>query len=192
MATRSAPVVKGSDIVWEGHPWVVPRLIGMTIVLLVLGVFLTWAEFRFGYALTHVFSVPLILLTYGGIGIIWILGALNLAILRARHKYTLRQSSMDIASGIISRKTFTVSAAGFSDLEVVQGIGGRILKMGTIVMETDSRRDLRLIMIHDPLNAAAKIRSVMSMPMVRLAPGGPPPVVDKGNAPQENDGPKRE
>jgi uncharacterized membrane protein YdbT with pleckstrin-like domain len=179
MATSSAAGRSSSAVVWEGHPWVVPRLAGFTLVLLVIGVLLTWFEFRVGDALTHFFSIPLIGLTYGIIGVLWLIGALDLAILRASRKYTLRQSSMDIARGILSRKTFTLSAAGFSDLEVVQGIEGRLLDMGDIVMETDSRRDLRLKMIHDPMNVAAKIRSVMATPMVRLAPESVSPVVEK-------------
>ena len=109
-------------------------------------------------------------MTFFGLGVIWLAGALSLAILRASHKYVLRQSSLDIGRGILTRKIFTVSASGFSDLEVVQGIGGRILNMGNIVMETDSRRDLKLIMIRDPMEVAAKIRQVMTAPMVRIAP----------------------
>ena len=91
-------------------------------------------------------------------------------ILRASYKYVLRQSSMDIARGIITKKTYTLSAAGFSDLEVIQGVGDRLLNMGAIVMETDSRKDLRLIMIRDPTRVASRIKQVMTTPMVRLAP----------------------
>jgi membrane protein YdbS with pleckstrin-like domain len=142
----------------------------MTIAIIALGVGLSWIEFRSGTALLSYFRVPLIAVTFLALGLVWLLGALSLAILRASHRYVLRQSSLDIGRGILTRRIFTVSAAGFSDLEVVQGIGGRILNMGNIVMETDSRRDLKLIMIHDPMDVASRIRQVMSTPMVRIAP----------------------
>jgi hypothetical protein len=38
---------------------------------------------------------------------------------------------MDIARGIIAKKTYTLSAVGFSDLEVIQGFAGRLLGIGT-------------------------------------------------------------
>ena len=147
-----------------------PRLVAMTIVLVAVGLALSWAEYRSGVALLQFLRLPLIAVTFLALGAIWLVGALSLAILRASYKYVLRQSSLDIGRGILTRKMFTISAAGFSDLEVVQGIGGRILNMGTIVMETDSRRDLKLIMIRDPMEVAAKVRQVMTSPMVRIAP----------------------
>jgi uncharacterized membrane protein YdbT with pleckstrin-like domain len=115
--------------------------------------------------------------TYGLVALVWFIGAVRLALLRASHKYTLRGSSLEIQRGVLSRKIYTVSAAGFSDLEVLKSITGRILNMGTIVIETDSNRDLKLIKIRDPIKVSTMIRQVMTVPMVRLAPEGPAPAV---------------
>ena len=170
MEVKSVRAPTQSSILWVGHPWVVPRLAAMTIAIVAIGVGLGWAEFRSGVLFLTIMRVPLVAVTFLALGVVWLIGALSLAILRASHKYVLRQSSLDVGRGILARKIFTISASGFSDLEVVRGIGGRILNMGNIVMETDSRRDLTLIMIHDPTDAAAKIRQVMTTPMVRVAP----------------------
>jgi membrane protein YdbS with pleckstrin-like domain len=170
MSGKQVQATAPSSVLWVGRPWVVPRLAGMTIAILAIGLACAWAEFRSGMALTSFLHVPLIGITFFVLGFVWLLGALDLAILRASHKYVLRGSSLDIGRGILTRRIFTISDAGFSDLEVVQGIGGRILNMGNIVIETDSKRDLKLIMIHDPTEAAAKIRQVMTTPMVRIAP----------------------
>jgi hypothetical protein len=62
-----------------------------------------------------------------------------------------------------------VSAAGFSDVEVIKSVWGRIVNMGTVVIETDSDRDLRLEMVHDPTDVSMKIRQVMTVPLVRVA-----------------------
>ena len=170
MSEKAVRAPAQSSVLWVGHPWVGPRLAAMTIALVAVGVALSWAEFRSGIAFVAFLRVPLIAVTFFGLGVLWLLGALSLAVFRASYRYVLRQSSLDIGRGILTRKIFSVSAAGFSDLEIVQGIGGRVLNMGDIVMETDSRRDLKLIMIHDPMEVAAKIRQVMTTPMVRLAP----------------------
>lgn len=160
---------------WQGHPWVVPRLIAGTTVLVVIGLVLTLAEVRLGVAMLRATSIPVLGWTYGVMGIVWLLSALGLAILRASHKYVLRQSSLEVGQGILSRKIYTLSAAGFSDLEVIQGIGGRMLNMGDIQLETDSSRDLRMVMIRDPMGVASRIRQVMATPMVRIAPEVAPP-----------------
>ncbi|MDA4134204.1 MAG: hypothetical protein OK441_01370 [Thaumarchaeota archaeon] len=170
MSTTAGRVPEQTEVLWVGHPWVVPRFVGATIILLALGVMATWAEFTYGIALRSAGPVSLLLTTYGAIGIVWLIIVISLLILRASYKYVLRQSSMDIARGIITKKTYTLSAAGFSDLEVIQGVGDRLLNMGAIVMETDSRKDLRLIMIRDPTRVASRIKQVMTTPMVRLAP----------------------
>jgi len=75
--------------------------------------------------------------------------------------------------GILSRTIYTVSAAGFSDLQVVKSIAGRILNTGTIIIETDSDRDIKLKMVHDPVVVARKLREVMTVPLVRVAGESP-------------------
>jgi hypothetical protein len=48
------------------------------------------------------------------------------------------------------------------------------------VIETDSDRDLRLRMIHDPIKVSTKLRQVMTVPVVRVS-GQEPVQATKGN-----------
>jgi hypothetical protein len=167
---RNTTIVQESDVLWRGHPWVAPAFLGYTAAALAGAIILTWLEVSFGIAFLSGFSLPLLLLTYLLIFLLWVVSALNLAALRASSAYTLRGSSLEIAHGILGKKIFTLSAAGFSDLEVIQGLSGRVLNMGDIIMETDSRRDLRMRRVRDPIKVSAMIRQVMTTPMVRISP----------------------
>src|SRR5713101_3772751 len=146
--------VQESDVLWRGHPWVVPAFLGNTIAAIAIGIALTWFEIRLGIAFLSVFSLPLLLLTYFLILLVWVASVLNLALLRASSVYTLRGTSLEISHGLLGKKIFTLSAAGFSDLEVIQGLGGRLLNMGDIIMETDSHRDLRMRKVKDPIKVS--------------------------------------
>jgi uncharacterized membrane protein YdbT with pleckstrin-like domain len=159
-----------AGIDWQGHPWMTPSLVWLSIEAIALAVVLAWGELLGHLAFRHIGSVPVLYATLAIIFLIWLVGSMRLAIIRATHKYTLRGSSLEIQQGLLSKRIFTVSAAGFSDLEVIKSITGRILNMGNIMVETDSHRDLRLINIRDPVKVAALIRQVMTVPTVRIAP----------------------
>jgi len=158
-----------SQVVWDGHPWVTPALVGLTIEAVALAIVLSWVEFATGGASRHIGALPLLLITYGAVGFLWLVGAIRLAAVRASSHYVLRGSSLEIQHGILSRRIFTVSAAGFSDLQVIKSIWGRMLNTGTIIIETDSDRDLRMRMVHDPINVSMKVRQVMTVPVVRVS-----------------------
>lgn len=165
--------VRESDVLWRGHPWVVPALVGGAIMAVFVAVALAWLEYMFNVAFVSIFSYPLVALTVAAVVLVWLISALQLAVVRASNLYTLRGSSLQIKRGLIGKKEFTLSAAGFSDLEVIQGITGRILNMGDIMMETDSHRDLRLMKVRDPTAVSDMLRRVMTTPMVRIAQGMP-------------------
>jgi membrane protein YdbS with pleckstrin-like domain len=168
-----------SDVLWRGRPWVVPAFVGDTIAVVAFAIALTWLELVLHFAFVSISSIPILALTYFGILLVWLIAAANLAVIRASSIYTLRNSSLEVSHGIIGKRVFTLSAAGFSDLEVIQGPLGRLLTMGEIVMETDSHRDLRLSRVRDPMKVSAMIRQVMTVPVVRLTTGNP--VVDQGS-----------
>jgi hypothetical protein len=154
-----------SRVIWEGSPWVLPGLVGVTIESLALVISLTWVEL----AILRVGSFYIVGATYLLIGVFWLVRALRLELLRWSNHYALRGSSLEARRGILGKKIFTLSAAGFSDLEVDKSLTGRILNMGSIVMETSSDRDLRLVRIRDPIRVSSMIRQVMTVPMVRVA-----------------------
>jgi uncharacterized membrane protein YdbT with pleckstrin-like domain len=166
-------------VIWQGHPWITPGLAGLAIEALAIAIVLSWVEFATGIALRAIGAVPLLVVTYGLVLLLWFAGACRLALVRASSHYVLRGSSLEIQHGILSRRIFTVSAAGFSDLQVIKTVWGRIINSGTIVIETDSDRDMRMLMVHDPINVSMKIRQVMTIPVVRVSSQEPVPV--KGN-----------
>ena len=152
-----------------------PALMGLTIAATALAIALSCVEFATNVALLRIGLFPLLAATYGFIFLLWVGGAIRLALVRASSHYTLRGSSLEIQHGILSRKIYTVSAAGFSDLEVIKSLIGRVLNTGSIIIETDSDRELKLIRVRDPIKVATLIRQVMTVPMVRVAGQSPAP-----------------
>jgi uncharacterized membrane protein YdbT with pleckstrin-like domain len=152
-------------VFWEGSPWILPALVGLTVVSVALVISLTWVEL----AILRVGSFYIVGATYLLIALFWLVRALRLALVKWSNHYALRGSSLEVRRGILGKKIFTLSAAGFSDLEVTKSLSGRILNMGSIVMETNSDRDLRLVRIRDPIKVSSMIRQVMTVPMVRVA-----------------------
>jgi hypothetical protein len=158
-----------SRVIWEGSPWILPGLVGLTIEAVALTIFLTWTEL----ALLKVGSIEIVGATYALIGLLWLTGATRLALVKWSNHYALRGSSLEVRRGILGKNIFTLSAAGFSDLEVIKSLSGRVLNMGTIMMETNSERDLKLVRIQDPIRVSSMIRQVMTVPMVRVANESP-------------------
>ena len=154
-----------SRVIWEGSPWILPGLMGLTIGFAALAISLTWVEL----AILQVGSLEIVGATYAVIGLLWLVGATRLASVKWSNHYALRGSSLEVRRGIVGKKIFTLSAAGFSDLEVIKSLTGRILNTGTIIMETNSDRDLKLVRIRDPIKVSSMIRQVMTVPMVRVA-----------------------
>jgi uncharacterized membrane protein YdbT with pleckstrin-like domain len=154
-----------SRVIWEASPWILPGLIGVTIAAVALLISLTWVEL----AILRVGSLYIVGATYLLIGLFWLVRAMRLALVRWSNHYALRGSSLEVRKGILGKKILTLSAAGFSDLEVDKSLTGRILNMGSIVMETSSDRDLTLVRIRNPIKVSSMIRQVMTVPMVRVA-----------------------
>jgi len=156
-----------SDVLWEGSPWVTPGLVGVTLEAVASVVFLTWLEL----AVLNVGSLYVVAATYTVVGALWVAAVARLELLKLSNHYALRESSLEIRHGIVGKRTFTVSAAGFSDLEVTKTLAGRVLNVGDIVVETNSDRDIGLTRIRDPMKVASMIGQVMTVPTVRVRPG---------------------
>jgi hypothetical protein len=154
-----------SRVIWEGSPWVLPGLIGMTIGSMALAISLAWVEL----AIVRVGSLYIVGLTFLLGGALWLVGSGRLALVTWSNHYVLRGSSLEVRSGLVGKKVFTLSASGFSDLEVAKSLTGRILNVGSIVMETNSNRDVNMVRIRDPVKVSSMIRQVMTVPMVRVA-----------------------
>jgi uncharacterized membrane protein YdbT with pleckstrin-like domain len=112
--------------------------------------------------------------TFLVVAALWLVGVARLELLKVSNHYALKESSLEIQHGIVGKKTFTVSAAGFSDLEVTKTLAGRVLNVGDIVVETNSDRDIGLTRIRDPMKVASMIGQVMTVPTVRVSQGQAP------------------
>jgi len=150
------------DIIWEGSPWVTPGLVALTAEAVLLAVALSYVELSLNIALS-ILGATLLL-----VALLWLSGAARLEFLARSTHYALRSSSLEVEQGIVRKRLFTVSAAGFSDLELSRGLVGRILNTGDIVIETDSRRDILLVKVREPVRVSNLIRQMMTVPLVRV------------------------
>jgi membrane protein YdbS with pleckstrin-like domain len=166
---------------WRGQPWITPGVIVRTVVVIVVAVLVAWLEFFLGVAdltldLPIVSIMPVVLWTALVFFLAWVFSLMHLLLLRASNTYILHSDSLEIRSGILTSKSFVVSASGFADLEVVRTVLGRILESGDIIIRTQSETDAerRIQRIREPLKVADQIRKVMAHPIVRLEGGQPP------------------
>ena len=66
-----------------------------------------------------------------------------------------------------------MSPSGFSELEVDQGMVGRMLNYGSLEVRSQGGQQLNLELIRNPREVSAKIRDVMTTPTVRIATDQP-------------------
>jgi len=158
------------DVIWEGSPWVTPGLVALSAGAVLLAFSLSFVEVVWIGVHSTAVEGTLFL-----VALLWLVGAARLELLAWSNHYSLRRSSLEVERGIVEKRTFTVSAAGFSDLVVTRSLRGRILNMGDIVVETDSHRDVALVRVRDPIKVSTLIRQVMTVPLVRVDGQGPLP-----------------
>ena len=160
---------QGTDVIWSGRPWIGPALALRTITAIMAGIIVIVALSALGMFTIIPLGVPLLVWALGLIAIIWLASMTGLLVMRASFRYVLRQSSIEVDQGIASRKSLVVSHSGFSELEVDQGIVGRMLNYGSVEVRSQGGQQLNLIRIRDPKGVSAKIREVMTVPTVRIA-----------------------
>jgi membrane protein YdbS with pleckstrin-like domain len=151
-----------SDIIWEGSPWVTPGLVALTAEAALVAVPLSYVELALNV------TFPILGATLLLVASLWLVAVGRLEFLARSTRYALRRSSLEVEHGIVRKRFFTISAAGFSDLEMSRGLAGRILNTGDIVIETDSHRDIPLVKVRDPVRVSTMIRQMMTVPLVRV------------------------
>jgi membrane protein YdbS with pleckstrin-like domain len=158
------------EMLWEGRPWILPSVLGRTILLLIIAALIIWLELYSGVAYSTIATIPAILWTVLAFFIIWILSLVDLIIMRASQKYLLRGDSLEIKTGIASLKQFVIVPSGFSDLETRQSILERALGYGSIVIHSQSETDpdRTMIKLRNPFKVSEQIRYVMARPIVRM------------------------
>jgi uncharacterized membrane protein YdbT with pleckstrin-like domain len=158
------------SMLWTGKPWILPDALGRGILIIAIAVVVSWLELFFDLAFKSFLNIPLILWTGLAFCLIWIVSLTHLLLLRASNTYILRNDSLEIRTGILTSKSFTVASSGFADMEVIRSLSGRILNLGSIVIRTqdESGADKRLQKVRNPLKVADQIREVMAKPMMRI------------------------
>ena len=156
-----------SRTLWSGRPWVLPAVLGRSIAVIAVAVFAFWLEFLFGVAYFSVPIMPVTVWTSLALLIAWVASVIRPLLLRASNSYSLMDDGLEVKVGIVTSKSFAVSPAGFSDLEVVRSVSARIVNSGNIVIRTQGDSDIRMERVRSPLKVAAQIREVMGRPFVR-------------------------
>ena len=162
-----------SDVLWTGRPWITPAAVVRTVAVVVLAVLVYSLLSMAGLQFFELAALPLYLWAFGILGLAWLLSMSGLLVLRASQRYTLRRSSMEMARGILGKKSLVVSPSAFSELEVDQGMVGRMLNYGSLEVRSQGGQQLNLVLIRNPNEVSAKIRDVMATPTVRVATDSP-------------------
>jgi hypothetical protein len=160
--------VNGKEIVWFGKPWVTPAVILRTVALIVVSAVFVWLEIFSGAAFRSLFGLPIYAWTLLVFVLIWAVGILQLLIFRVAHTYILRQDGLEIKQGILSLNSFVVTPAGFGDMIVYQGVGGRIFGYGNIIVNSQGERMTKLFFVRSPSKVSDTLRDIMGKPIVRL------------------------
>jgi uncharacterized membrane protein YdbT with pleckstrin-like domain len=153
---------------WKDRPWILPSLLGVSVLTIVVASVIAWLELYFNIALTPFLNVPTLLWTTLAVFFYWVFNVTRLVALSASHTYILRSDGLEVRSGIISSRSFVMAPAGFSDLEVTRSISSRILNTGDITVRTQGENDIKLVRVKNPMIVADRIREVMARPVVRL------------------------
>jgi uncharacterized membrane protein YdbT with pleckstrin-like domain len=159
------------DILWRGRPWIIPQVVGITILVIALGIAAMWLEIVLEDAFVPILGITVIFWTFIVLGVLWLILVLRYVIQRATERYTLRKIGMEVERGILSKRNIVLSTGGFSDMQVIRSITGRLLNVGDIIIRSEGEHDLRLKKIRKPVEIMGQIRDVMSRPLVKFTNG---------------------
>jgi uncharacterized membrane protein YdbT with pleckstrin-like domain len=160
---------RNRDEVWSDRPWIGPALALRTIGVIIAGFLLFVVLGSIGVLSLSFLGIATYVWVVGVLALVWLVSVAGLLIMRASYRYILRQSSVEVEQGIARKKFLVVSPSAFSELEVDQGIIGRILNYGSLEVRSQGGQQLNLKLIRDPKEVSVKIRGVMSVPIVRIA-----------------------
>jgi uncharacterized membrane protein YdbT with pleckstrin-like domain len=158
-----------ADVIWSGKPWVGPSVALRSVVAVAVGIVAFAVLSSLGMLSSPILTVPVYVWALGILAFAWLASLARLLVLRASLNYVLRRSSVEVYRGIARKRTLIVSPSGFSELELDQGILGRVLDYGSIEVRSQGGQQLNLRLIRDPKGVAGRIRDVMTVPTVRIA-----------------------
>ena len=76
-------------MIWHSSPWILPGFIGLTMGAVALAISFMWVEL----AILKVPSLEFVGATLALIGVLWLVGAMRLALVKWSNNYALRASS---------------------------------------------------------------------------------------------------
>jgi len=183
------PLIGGTGkIVWIGRPSVAVfyALYGL-LSIVVIGVFvgLEWwlgnntslGKIIFPTSLivgVRVIPYPVGLLTGAVVIIAYLAKVIQLALVRARSKYVLREDGLYVDFGILNLQNTFIAPMAFSDARLKLPVSLRIVHRGTIVVDTNDGRHFRLNLIKDSLTVQSLMRRTLGHPIVRVESPSPP------------------
>ncbi|MDG6983105.1 MAG: PH domain-containing protein [Nitrososphaerota archaeon] len=157
------------DVVWSGRPWIGPSAVARTIGAALAAVVAFVALSALGLLGLSVLGIPLFAIAAGILAFAWLASIAGLIVMRASYRYVLRQSSVEVDRGIVSRRSLVVSPSAFAELEVEQGVMGRMMNYGSLEVRSQGGQQLNLWLIRDPKGVSTRIREVMTVPTVKVA-----------------------
>lgn len=138
-----------------------------SVLVVAAAIVVFWLELQFNVA-TYAFILSVPLWTFLVIFLIWVLSIAHLLSLRVSSTYILRSDGLEVRTGVFSSKSFVVAPAGFSDLEVIRSISARIVNSGSILIQTQGEKNIKMDRIRNASRVADQIREVMARPIVRI------------------------
>lgn len=167
--SSKAPVNR--HVVWSGRPWILPYVLFRTVLVVAVAVGVAIVESMLGVLYSPLqFGLSVVAWTVVAFFGVWVLWVLSLLALWGTHLYVLREDSLEVKVGLLTTKTSMIAPTGFSDLEVIRSIVGRLLNTGDILVRTQSEKDFvrRMVKVRDPDRVASLIREVMARPIFRI------------------------
>lgn len=178
---------KGKQV-WVGRPsvsvlYLLYGLISLIVVAVLVGLELLSSSY-FGIAgvlfpasialAGMTIPYPVELLTVAIVLVVYLGEVIHLALLRARHKYDLREDGLYVDSGILNLQNTFVAAMAFSDARLFMPASLRLIRRGNIVVDTNDSRHFNLFLIENPTEVQNLLRRTLGHPVVRVESPSPP------------------
>jgi len=159
-----------STVIWTLQPWIIPGVLFRTLIFTLVTTVIIYLEFLFGANSNLFQGVTMLTWTIIAMALIWLISLLQLFIMKISNTYILRNDGIEIREGILSTKSYMIVSLGFSDLEVIRSLSGRVLNYGNIIIRIQSEKNSqrRMKLIKNPMKVAEDIRKVMTRPIVRI------------------------
>jgi hypothetical protein len=167
MSTSASSVGSGS-VLWQGKPWILPAAAVRTLAVVAVLVVVILVELYTGISANAFLGLSVVVWTVLVFALVWLVSLLGLLVLRASNTYTLRDDSLELKYGLFTLRSYMIVGSGFSDLEVIESVSGRMLNYGDIVVRLQSETMQRMVKVRNPVQVGNQIRAVMARPIVRV------------------------